>query len=152
MASRAWTPNSLIWQVAPPFDSAAELARRANTAPLVAQVLANRGVATAEAAGAFLNPKLTDLHDPSGLAGATQAAERLARAVRDKERIVIYGDYDVDGMTAVAILHACLRMLGAAADFYVPHRLDEGYGVNVEAVRKIVADGANLIVTVDCGV
>ena len=152
MASRAWTPNSLIWKVATPFDNAAELARQANTAPLVAQILANRGVVTAEAAEAFLNPKLIDLHDPSGLAGATQAAERLARAVRDKEKIVIYGDYDVDGITAVAILHACLQMLGAAADFYVPHRLNEGYGVNVEAVRKIVADGAKLIVTVDCGV
>ncbi len=152
MALRAWTPKSLIWQVAPSFDNAAELARQANTAPLVAQILANRGVVSAEAAGAFLNPKLNSLHDPSGLAGAVEAAERLARAVRDKEKIVIYGDYDVDGITAVAILHACLRMLGASADFYVPHRLDEGYGVNVEAVRKIIAGGANLIVTVDCGV
>jgi len=152
MALRAWTPKSLVWQVAERFDNADELARQANTAPLVAQVLVNRGVTTADAAGEFLNPKLTNLHDPSGLAGTVEAADRLARAVRDKEKIVIYGDYDVDGMTAVAILHACLRMLGASADFYVPHRLDEGYGVNVEAVRKIIADGAKLIVTVDCGV
>jgi single-stranded-DNA-specific exonuclease len=152
MASRAWTPNSLVWQVAAPFDQAAEIARQVKSSPLVAQVLANRGVATARQAEAFLNPKLADLHDPSLLAGAEQAAERLARAVRNSEKIVIYGDYDVDGMTAAAILHACLRMLGASADFYVPHRLDEGYGVNVEAVRKIVADGAKLIVTVDCGI
>jgi len=152
MASRAWTPNSLVWQTAPPFDKAAEIARQVKSAPLVAQVLANRGAATPQAAEAFLNPKLTDLHDPSLLAGAEQAAERLARAVRDSEKMVIYGDYDVDGMTAAAILHACLGMLGASADFYVPHRLEEGYGVNVEAVRKIVADGARLIVTVDCGI
>ncbi|MEI8189945.1 MAG: single-stranded-DNA-specific exonuclease RecJ, partial [candidate division NC10 bacterium] len=152
MASRAWTPNSLNWQVAPPFDQAADLARQARSAPLVAQVLANRGAATAEAAEAFLNPKLTDLHDPSLLAGAEQAAERLARAVRDSEKIVIYGDYDVDGMTGTAILHACLGMLGAKADFYVPHRLEEGYGVNADAVVKILAEGCDLLVTIDCGI
>lgn len=152
MASRAWTPRSLVWDVAAPLAGAGELARRLRTSPLVAQVLANRGATDPAAAEAMLNPKLTDLHDPSLLCGCEAAAERLARAVADKEKIVIYGDYDVDGMTAVAILHACLRLLGAGAEFYVPHRLDEGYGVNVEAVRKIVADGAKLIVTVDCGI
>ena len=85
MASRAWTPNSLVWQMAPPFYQAADLARQVKSAPLVAQVLANRGAATPQAAEAFLNPKLTDLHDPSLLAGTEQAAERLARAVRDSE-------------------------------------------------------------------
>jgi len=152
MASRAWRPKALRWVVAPPFDQADELARRLNTTPLVAQVLANRGMTDPEAAGQFLNPKLSDLHDPSLLAGAPAAAERIARAVRDGERIVIYGDYDVDGMTAIAILHACLRLLGAKPDFYVPHRLDEGYGVNAEAIEKIAADGVNLLITVDCGI
>jgi len=152
MASRAWTPRTLVWDVAAPYEQAEELARRLNTSPLVAQVLVNRGASDPADAEAMLNPKLTDLHDPSLLSGCEAAAKRLARAVADGEKIVIYGDYDVDGMTASAILHACLRMLGASAHFYVPHRLDEGYGVNVEAVRRIVADGAKLIVTVDCGI
>ena len=138
--------------MAPVFPTARELAGRLGTTALVAQVLANRGLGEPAAAKAFLQPKLTDLHDPALLAGAQQAALLIVDAVRRGRKIVIYGDYDVDGMTAVAILHACLKMLGAKADFYVPHRLDEGYGVNAEAIAKIVADGAELIVTVDCGI
>jgi single-stranded-DNA-specific exonuclease len=138
--------------VAPPQAEAAALARSVGTAPLVGQVLRNRGIADADAARAFLDPKLTDLHDPALLPGAETAARRLVQAVRDGERIVLYGDYDVDGMTGVAVLFACLRMLGAEPDWYVPHRLDEGYGVNAEAVRKLAADGAELLVTVDCGI
>jgi len=153
MATRgAWTPRALRWQVAPVFPAARELAGRLGTTALVAQVLANRGLDQPAAAKAFLQPKLTDLHDPALLAGAEQAALLIVDAVRRGRKIVIYGDYDVDGMTAVAILHACLKMLGAKADFYVPHRLDEGYGVNAEAIAKIVADGAEMIVTVDCGI
>jgi single-stranded-DNA-specific exonuclease len=152
MTRRAWRPRSLRWQIAPPYGRAAELARRLGTAPLVAQVLANRGMTDLEAARSFLNPKLADLHDPALLPGTETAARRIAKALADGEKIVIYGDYDVDGMTAVAILHACIKMLGGQADFYVPHRLDEGYGVNAEAIGRIVADGAQLIVTVDCGI
>ncbi|HUT59202.1 MAG TPA: single-stranded-DNA-specific exonuclease RecJ [Phycisphaerae bacterium] len=152
MRSRAWTPGARRWQVAPVFDGAGELARQIGTAPLVAQVLHNRGVGTPEAARAFLSPKLTDLHDPDMLAGVPAATERIMQAVADGQRIVLYGDYDVDGITGLAILHACLRMLGAKADFYVPHRIDEGYGVHAEAIRGIVAGGAELIVTIDCGI
>ncbi|MGC9455538.1 MAG: single-stranded-DNA-specific exonuclease RecJ [Phycisphaerae bacterium] len=152
MARRAWRPGTYRWRISPPQEAAAALARAAGTAPLVAQVLLNRGVTDAESAKAFLEPKLTDLHDPSLLPGATEAARRIVRAVRDRERVVLYGDYDVDGMTGVAVLYECLRMLGAEPDWYVPHRLDEGYGVNADAVRKLAADGANLLVTVDCGI
>ena len=152
MASSAWRPGSRNWQVAPPFDGAEDLARRLGTAPLVAQVLANRDMAELEAAKAFMNPSLKDLHDPLLLGGARQAATCIAKAVADKKRIVIYGDYDVDGITGVAILHACLRMVGAEAGFYVPHRLEEGYGVNTEAVGKIADAGAAMLITVDCGI
>ena len=155
MAARAWRPNERRWEIAPPFEGAAELARRIGTAPLVAQMLHNRGIDGPAAAKAFLNPKLADLHDPGSLAGCEQAAKRVAKAVRDGERIVLYGDYDVDGIAGVAILHAVLHLVGAKAgslDYYVPHRLEEGYGVNVEAVRKIVAEGAKLLITVDCGI
>lgn len=138
--------------MAAPFDRADEMAGRLGTAPLVAQVLYNRGIDDAEAGKSFLDPKLTDLYDPALLPGAREAAQRIARAVADKQRIVIYGDYDVDGITAVAILHACLAMVGAKADYYVPHRLEEGYGVNAEAMRKIISAGAQLVITVDCGI
>jgi single-stranded-DNA-specific exonuclease len=155
MASRAWKPGRQRWEIAPTFDAAADLARKIGSAPLVAQVLHNRGIDSPAAAKAFLNPKLTDLHDPSLLDGAELAARRIAQAVRDGRKIVLYGDYDVDGITGLAILYAVLQLVGikpGCLDFYVPHRLEEGYGVNLEAVRKVVADGANLLVTVDCGI
>ncbi len=149
---RAWKRNGYRRQVAPAWDGAAENARRLKTSPLIAQVLHNRGLDEIEPIRRFLNPKLTDLHPPELLDGIEAAVERLVRAIRDEEKICIYGDYDVDGMTAVAILYRCLAMHGANVDYYVPHRLTEGYGVNVEAVEKIAADGVKLLVTVDCGV
>lgn len=152
MPPRARTPNTRRWQVAPPFAGAQDLARQIGTSPLVAGILHNRGIDDPSAAKAFLSPKLTDLHDPSLLCGADEAARRIASAIAAKKKIVIYGDYDVDGITAVAIMDACLKMLGATADFYVPHRLDEGYGVNEQALSKIIADGADMIITVDCGI
>ncbi len=152
MASRAWRRGQSRWLVAEPFGGAEELARELRISPLVAQILHNRGIADAAAAKSFLAPKLTDLIDPSALPGATAAAKRIAAAVRGREKIVIYGDYDVDGITATAILHGCLSMVGADVSYYVPHRLEEGYGVNSEAVAKIIADGAKLLITVDCGI
>ena len=152
MARSAWTPGSYRWEVAPPATGAAGLGRELGIHPLAAQVLWNRGIETPEAGRAFLEPKLNDLHDPSLLGGTEAAARRIAAAVADKQRIVIYGDYDVDGMAAVAILHACLTMVGADVQYYVPHRLEEGYGVNAEAVRKLISGGARLLITVDCGI
>ena len=152
MPFRAWTPNAFLWNVAAPSEAAADLARQLQTSQLVAQVLINRGIDNPDEARAFLDPQLADLHDPADLPGAPAAARRIAQAVANDERIVIYGDYDVDGMTAVAILHAVLKLVGAASDYYVPHRLDEGYGVNAEAIDRIVAEAAALIVTVDCGI
>lgn len=152
MARRAWRPGQKRWRILPPYEAAANLARRLATSPLVAQLLYNRGIRDAETARCFLKPKLADLHEPHRLEGIPEAARRIARAVAEREKIVIYGDYDVDGITAVAILHACLRMVGGEVDFYVPHRLDEGYGVNAEAIDRIAAAGAGLIVTVDCGI
>jgi len=151
-ARRAWMPNAFTWQVAETFGQAEHLARQLHTTDLVAQVLHNRGLDGVEVARAFMAPQLTALHDPTLLAGAEQAAKRIAGAIQRQEKIVLYGDYDVDGITGVAILHACLDMLGAHADYYVPHRLNEGYGVNAEAIRTICDQGAGLIVTVDCGI
>ena len=140
------------WNVAPPQASAEELAARLKVSPLIAQVLLVRGVAEVDDCQAFLRPSLSSLHHPSTLPGVTQAADRIARAIRDHEKIVIYGDYDVDGITATAILWHAVRTLGGKADFYVPHRIDEGYGLNAQAIAQICDQGAKLIVTVDCGI
>lgn len=130
------------------------LSRSAGIAPLVAQVLIHRGAADAESARAFLEAKLGGLHDPEGLPGVVEAASRLVQAVRDGRPIVIYGDYDVDGVCGTSVLWAALRLAGAGrVSYYIPHRVEEGYGVNADAVRRIAADhpGA-LLVTVDCGI
>lgn len=146
------TSAGFQWQVADPWPGADELARQLRSGRLIAQLLHNRGVDDPDAARAYLNPKLTDLHDPELLGGAVEAAERIARAVGDKAKIVIYGDYDVDGMTGTAILYRGLKMLDADVDYYIPHRIDEGYGLNNEALDTIADSGAGLVVTVDCGI
>lgn len=141
------------WRILPHDSRQIEKLHRALNVPaVVAQLLIGRGLSDAGAAQAFLSTKLSDLRDPGDLPGATAAAERLHAAVRDKRRIVVYGDYDVDGMTGTAVMWSCLRLLGADVGYYVPHRLDEGYGVNPEALRRLAAEGAKVVVTVDCGI
>ncbi|MGN6506410.1 MAG: single-stranded-DNA-specific exonuclease RecJ [Tepidisphaeraceae bacterium] len=144
--------TSRRWSVAAASEQAAELAQRLKTSPLVAQVLLNRGIDDPTAGLAFLRPNLRLLHDPAQIPGLADAAQRVARAIRDREAIVIYGDYDVDGITAVAILWHAIRLLGGNVRYYIPHRIDEGYGLNAEAVRQLCDDGAQLIITVDCGI
>ena len=140
------------WMIAPSWDGCAEAARRWDVPPLVAQILFNRGIGLDTNPAAFLDPQLRDLHPPDLLPGARDAGRRIAEAVRARRRILIYGDYDVDGITATAILWHLLRLAGADARFYVPHRVEEGYGLNADALRSIAADGAEVVVTVDCGV
>mgnify|MGYP006278509183 CR=1 FL=1 len=152
MASRGWSPHGYHWRIEPAHPGAGSLARDLRVDDLVAQVLLNRGLEGPDEARAFLKPSYGDLHDPALLPGAAEAARRIARAISEGKRIVVYGDYDVDGITAVAQLLNCIRMAGGEAGYYVPHRLEEGYGVNEEAVAKLAADGAELLVTVDCGI
>src|SRR5207248_7060982 len=140
------------WTLAPPSAAAAELASCLKTSPLIAQMLINRGIATPADCSAFLAPSLHHLHQPALLPGVLKAAERVNQAIRAKEKIVIYGDYDVDGITATAILWHAITLLGGQVDFYIPHRIEEGYGLNDEALKQICDGGARLIVTVDCGV
>lgn len=119
---------------------------------MVAQLLISRGIQDPNDARLFLDPKLNGLRDPAELPGTTAAAELLCEAIRQGKRITIYGDYDADGMTATAILLRCLRLLRADVDFYVPHRIDEGYSLNTEALEKLAEQGSEVVVTVDCGV
>ena len=145
-------PRSKRWKIAAADPAAVELAGRLRASPLLAQILLNRGLREPQLCQDFLKPSLKQLHDPMTIPGLRHAAERIARAIRDRQKIVIYGDYDVDGITAVAILWHAIRVLGGACEFYIPHRIEEGYGLNAEALRQLCDAGANLIVTVDCGI
>ncbi len=140
------------WVVAAPHPARERLAREADIPPLLAQLLLNRGVRAAGEVHPFLRPDFRTLQPPSTLPGAEPAARRLAAAVAAGKRIIIYGDYDVDGVTGTAILWQALRVMGANVDFYIPSRLEEGYGLNQEAVQKIAADRGQVLVTVDCGI
>ncbi len=140
------------WVVARVHPDRERLSREASVSPLVAQLLLNRGIATASDAQRFLVPEFRALLPPESLPNAIEAGRRLAEAARERRRIVIYGDYDVDGITATTILWHALRLCGASVSYYVPSRFDEGYGLNAAAVQKLAADGAQLIVSVDCGI
>jgi single-stranded-DNA-specific exonuclease len=140
------------WVIHPPDDRSLQLAESLNVSSLVAQVLINRGIIDAHAAGVFLSPKLTELIEPEKMPGIDSAVRRVKQAIQNKENISIYGDYDVDGITGVAILWQLLTLLGAQADYYIPHRIDEGYGLNKEAVHQLAKDGSKVLITVDCGV
>jgi len=120
--------------------------------PIVARLLANRGLGTAEAARDFLSPDLSRLHDPGLLPDIEKAVWRLRRAIANQEPILVYGDYDADGVTATSLLIQFLRMLGVEPAHYIPNRVEEGYGLHADAVEAAAGGGVKLIVTVDCGV
>ncbi len=142
-----------IWRIATHDpERVAALQQSAGIPSVVAQLLVGRGIDCPVAARNFLDAKLSGLREPEFLPGAVEAAEILHQAIAAKKRIIVYGDYDADGMTATAILLGCLRLLGANADYYVPNRIDEGYGLNHEAIRSLALEGAQVVVTVDCGV
>ncbi|MFM7242585.1 MAG: DHH family phosphoesterase, partial [Planctomycetaceae bacterium] len=130
----------------------AALERAAGVSSLVAALLSARGVVDPAGVKSFLAGTLSDLRDPETLPGVPEAADRILAAARAGRRIVIYGDYDADGMCATAILVGCLEALDAKPAWYVPNRQDEGYGLNAEALAKLAAEGAGLVVTVDCGI
>ena len=124
------------------------------THTLRTRILEARGYATAQEQEAFLNPKLLDLEDPDSLPGATEAGALLATAVREGKKIIIFGDYDADGITAATILH---KIMGAAIDgegpaVYIPDRIDEGYGISVQAMETFASQGVDVVISVDCGV
>jgi len=112
-----------------------------------------RGVIDDDSFRRFMAPTTADLHDPSTIHGIGEACERIERAVRDGETILIYGDYDVDGVTSIVLLQTVLRSLGADVDFVVPHRLVDGYGLKIEVLERVLAErNVRLVITVDCGI
>jgi single-stranded-DNA-specific exonuclease len=118
----------------------------------IARLLVARGIATAEHAHEFLSPSLSHLHSPYLMAGLRQAVERLHAAIARGETIFIYGDYDVDGTTAIVILKTALEICGGKVEYHVPHRIKEGYGMRAEVVERAGAEGVSLIVSVDTGI
>lgn len=142
------------WRFAP-FDRGlvARLSQEMNCSPLLAQVLAARGLETGEQARRFVLATMQDLHPPDLLPGLTAAADRIVAAAKAGRRITIYGDYDVDGVTATSILWHCLKLAGAQVDYYIPCRLEEGYGLNELAIRELHGQDPNrIVITVDCGI
>ena len=138
-----------------PFDEVRvrSLAGALGISPVLAQVLTARGFESPERASAFLDSRLTELHDPERLPGIPAAADAIVAALQANRRITIYGDYDVDGVTATSLLWHCLRLAGGQVEYYVPHRLEEGYGLNCDALTTLhERDPAMLVVTVDCGI
>jgi single-stranded-DNA-specific exonuclease len=133
-------------------EQGARLAAAVGVPAPLGRILWARGHRDAGAAQRFLEPKLDQLPDPFGLKGIEPAVARIRRALTEGERVCVYGDYDVDGVTSTALLVSVLRKLGGVVDFYVPQRLTEGYGLNVQAMEKLAARGTRLVVSADCGV
>lgn len=132
--------------------TATVLAREVPAHPLIAQILAARGINHSDAARTFLAPALSAMLDPYLLSGLKAAVSRLLMARHNQEVICIYGDYDVDGITGTALLVSFLRTVGFTCHYFIPNRFDDGYGLNNDAIQRIIAIGATLIVSVDCGI
>jgi single-stranded-DNA-specific exonuclease len=145
-------PPRQRWILEQTDQTAAEaLAKEARLPQVLAELLVARGITTARDAFLFLNPDLDQLHDPFLMLGMATAVERLERAIAAREPVLLYGDYDVDGTTAVVLLKTTIEMLGGVVRFHVPHRLREGYGLQSSVIEAAAADGVRLIITVDTG-
>jgi single-stranded-DNA-specific exonuclease len=142
-----------LWHLRPANpDATNRLAAAARISPVVAQLLLNRGVRDQAAARRFLESPLAALHPPLALPGVEEAAGRITKAIGEKRRICVYGDYDVDGVTGTAVLLRTLGILGADVESYVPYRLSDGYGLNSERLHELAERGVSLVVSVDCGI
>jgi single-stranded-DNA-specific exonuclease len=143
----------LRWEQQPCLDAeASALAQAIGVPPLVARLLCLRGLGDPETAARFLAPRLEYLHDPFLLTDLGVAVERLLGAIARRERIAVHGDYDVDGVTSTVILRRAIEMLGGEVVHFLPERLRDGYGLQTPAVERLHADGARVIVSVDCGI
>ncbi|NPV26535.1 MAG: single-stranded-DNA-specific exonuclease RecJ [Firmicutes bacterium] len=142
-----------IWLVyKPEYELTQRLARALGISPIVAQILINRGIKSVEDAKLFLGSDLRQLPLPWELNGVKEACQYILTAIRRGEKILVYGDYDVDGITSTTLLVTVLKRLGATVDYYIPDRLEEGYGLNLEALRTAKEAGTQVVITVDCGI
>lgn len=142
-----------IWEDVPADDARVAVVSAAlSVPPVVARLLCQRGLDTADAAERFMAPHLSHLHDPYLLTGMRAAVERLRAAIARQEAIVIHGDYDVDGITATVILRRAIEILGGVVTHFVPDRMRDGYGLQPSTIERLQAGGARVIVSVDCGI
>jgi single-stranded-DNA-specific exonuclease len=151
------TMNSVILEQ--PWDFASlntlavdELARKLGIPGIIAKFLYQRGISTPEAVAQHLSPALKSLSDPWKMMDMDKAVDRLVKAVAQKEQVAVFGDYDVDGVTSAALVFEFLKGLGLKVTVYIPHRENEGYGLNAEALRNLASRGCKLLITVDCGI
>jgi single-stranded-DNA-specific exonuclease len=140
------------WVLPQANSAAATLAKSAGLPLIVAELLAERGVRSAGEADRFLHPRIEHLLDPYAMQGMAAAVSRVQAAIAAREPILIYGDYDVDGTTAIVLLKTAIEMLGGEARFHVPHRLREGYGMQAEVLTAAAAEGVRLVISVDTGI
>ena len=141
------------WMVrSPDVELQGLFGRELKISPLTAQLLINRGLVEIDKAFSFLSPSLKNLHDPFGMKDMDRATERIIKAIKGNEKIAIYGDYDVDGTTATALLYLFFKEVGICVDYFIPERLKEGYGLNNQALRHLFDSGARLVITTDCGI
>ncbi len=145
-------PARPSWVLPQPNPAATTLAKGAGLPLIVAELLAERGVRTAAEVDFFLHPRIEHLHDPYAMHGMAAAVTRVQAAIANQEAILIYGDYDVDGTTAIVLLKTAIEMLGGKVDFHVPHRLREGYGMQGEVLAAASAQGVSLVISVDTGI
>ncbi len=143
------------WKVALPDGASVQrISTALNIHPALATVLVNRGISSFDTARSFFNPDLSELHDPFQMKDMDLAVDRIARAMRNRERIMVFGDYDVDGTTAIACMYGflCEVYMSELVEFYVPHRNKEGYGISRKGIDTAKAHGCTLIIALDCGV
>lgn len=133
-------------------EAAKLLAAELNVSPLLAALLIARGFGDLESARQFLEPCLDHLHEPSLLKGMGEASARILKAIDENEKILVWGDYDVDGTTGTTLLRSVIRTLGGTSSFHIPNRFTEGYGLNIRALEEAKADGVTVVITVDCGI
>jgi single-stranded-DNA-specific exonuclease len=134
------------------LKQAEQIAVECNVPVLLASILASRGITKKQDVETFLNPTRDDFYDPFEIIDMAPAVERCIKAINENEKVCIYGDYDVDGITSVTVLKNFFKDRGLEVGYYIPNRLDEGYGLNKQAIEKIANDGYTLIITVDCGI
>ena len=144
------------WKLEPPtpeeLEAAERLAKELNISPILGRLLIERNITTVADANKFFRPSLTELHDPFMFNDMDKAVERLNKALGRKERIMVYGDYDVDGCTAVALVYKFLQRYYSNIDYYIPDRYEEGYGVSVKGIDYAYESGVKLIIVLDCGI
>lgn len=134
------------------LEDVKQIAKKHNISELLARILINRNITDDKQIEVFLNPKRNNFHNPFLLNDMNKTVERIIKAIETHEKTIIYGDYDVDGITSITVLKQFLQERGLEVDYYIPNRLEEGYGLNKEAIEEIASNGYTLIITVDCGI